>query len=81
MAVTACDLIDSFVSQLPNLKRVGLLGKRYKSESESLTYLEGVSVAVFRHLANDAAAVAKLAHFAATPRVKTSFLVGMFAVV
>lgn len=49
--------------------------------NDILTYLEGIAIAVFGHLVNDAAAVAELAHFAAAPRVQTAFLARVSAVV
>ena len=46
-----------------------------------MTYLEGITVAVLGHLANDPAAVAKLAHLAAAPGVEAAFLASVATVV
>ncbi len=46
-----------------------------------VAYLEWVAIAVFGHLVNNSATVAKLAHFATTPSVKTAFLAGVAAVI
>jgi len=43
VAVTSCDLVNSFISQLPDLQRVGL---------------EGVTLSVLRHLSDDLVRVA-----------------------
>ena len=52
-----------------------------KSLAEVLTYLEWVSIAVFGHLTDYAAAVTELAHLSGAPSVQTALLIGVSAVV
>ena len=46
-----------------------------------MTYLEWVSIAVFGHLTDYAAAVTELAHLSGAPSVQTALLIGVSAVV
>ena len=45
------------------------------------TYLEWISITVFRHLIDNSATITKLAHFTATPGVQAAFFTGMAAVI
>ena len=66
MSITPSNLVDSFVPKLLDFQRVRL---------------EGVAIAIFWHLTNYSATIAKLAHLSTAPRVETAFLVGVPAVV
>ena len=60
VSITTCYLVDAFIPQLFDLKRV---------------WLERIALAVFWHFCDHFTWVAKLAHFTWTPGVKISFLI------
>jgi len=64
--VTTRNLIDAFIAELLNLKRI---------------WLEGVPITIFRHQLDYTATVAKLAHFPGAPSVKVALLVCVFTIV
>ena len=64
--ITSRDLINALVTQLLDFQWIGL---------------ERIPISVLGHLADNSAAVAKLAHFTTTPRVQASLFIGMTAVI
>lgn len=66
MAVSSSNLVDSFVPQLINFKRVGL---------------EGIAVPIFGHLRNDRGTVAELTHLSTSPSVQVAFLIAVVHIV